>query len=122
MAFTLYYQARRATQITEEEQTAVKEIVREYCEKYNFKSKSEDFVVYETNEEADVIFGGATKLPGGGPRLMFDVANYWLECLDEITDVLAGCQWEVRFDDVDLIMDPEAGWRFPTDEEYGHER
>ena len=50
-------------------------------------------------------------------KLYYAVAEYWLKCLSEITGVLSGCNWDVHFDDVDLILDAD-GWRFPTDVEY----
>lgn len=118
MSFSLYYQAKRDRPLTGDEETAAAEIVRHSCTQYPFKRKVEDFGVYPAGEEAGVIFSGATKLPGNGPKALYDTVNYWLKGLTEITRLLEGASWEVRFDDVDLILDPEEGWRFPTDEEY----
>ena len=118
MSFSLYYQAKRDRPLTGDEEAAVAEIVRHSRARYPFKRKVEDFGVYPAGEGAGVIFSGATKLPGNGPKALYDTANYWLKGLTEITRLLEGASWEVRFDDVDLILDPEEGWRFPTDEEY----
>lgn len=122
MAFALYYEAKRENQITAEEQAVCQEIVDRYCAEYDFKRKKEDFCVYDLDKDTDVIFSGSTKLPGGGPNFMFEVANYWLECLTEITAALGECEWNVTFDDVDLVFDEEEGWRFPTDEEYNQQK
>lgn len=118
MSFSLYYQAKRDRPLTGEEEQAVAEIVRHSCDQYPFKRKVEDFGVYPAEGEEKVIFNGSTKLPGNGPKVLYDTANYWLKGLTQITRLLEGASWEVRFDDVDLILDPEEGWRFPTDEEY----
>lgn len=121
MAFALYYSAKRNNEITEEEKSDIAEIVAEYCAGYPFKRKSENFGVYDETDEG-VIFAGSTKLPGGGYKTMYEIALYWLECLTEITNTLESCEWDVTFDDVDLILDEEEGWRFPTDEEYAQQK
>lgn len=118
MSFSLYYEAKRADKITNQEQAACQEIVEKYCLEYKFEEKVEDFGVYNFEEETDIIFGGATKLPDSDPEFMFEVANYWLQCLTEITNILSDCQWSVSFEEVELILDKDEGWRFPTDEEY----
>lgn len=119
MSFSLYYEARRALEISEQEQTACQTIIEQYRSQYPFNKKVEDFGVYDIDDrEKGIIFCGSTKLPDSEPEIFFDVANYWLKCLTEITDTLANCQWDVAFDDVDLVLDPYEGWRFPTDEEY----
>jgi hypothetical protein len=118
MGFSIYYEAKRLKQITEQEKTACQDIVERYCDKYPFKRKIEDFVVYDLDSETNIIFSGSTKLPNSPLQFMFDVANYWLGCLTEITNVLIDCQWDANFDDVTLVLDEKDGWRFPTDEEY----
>ncbi len=35
---------------------------------------------------------------------------------------LTNSTWTVTFDDVDLILDSNEGWRFPTDEEYNRKK
>lgn len=86
---------------------------------YNKSKKVEDFCIYDDSEyKDDIIFSGAAKLPGNSPEILFNVANYYLECLTEITHILSNAKWSVTFDDVELIFDLNVGWRFPTDEEY----
>ena len=117
MSFSIYYSAERIQAITDAEKKNVESIVNRYNTEYPFKRKTEDFCVYDSIDDENIIFSGATKLPGGGYKTMYAVAEYWLKCLSEITGVLSGCNWDVHFDDVDLILDAD-GWRFPTDEEY----
>lgn len=122
MAFSLYYTAKRKTSITTEEKIAINRIIERYCSKYPFKRKTEDFCVYDLNEEESVIFSGSTKLPNSGYKFLYEVANYWLKCLTEITKLLSTSEWEVLFDDVNMILDEKEGWRFPTDEEYAQQK
>ncbi len=96
-----------------------KEISKKYCFEYPFNRKVEDFGIFEDLECKDsIILSGSTKLPGEELGTLFEVANYWLRCLTEITKILTNATWDASFDDVDLIYDIEEGWRFPTDEEY----
>lgn len=119
MSYALYYEATRKQSLTEQEKTITKKIIEKYCSEYPFKKKVEDFCMYDENEYQDrIIFSGSTKLPGNGPKTLFEVANYWLECLTEITKFLVNAEWNVTFDDVELVLDTYEGWRFPTDEEY----
>ena len=119
MAYAIYYEATRTEPLTEQERTICKDISEKYCAEYPFKRKVEDFGIYEDSKKQDgIIFSGSTKLPGNSPQTLFDVANYWLKCLTEITHLLTNSTWNVTFDDVDLIFDEDEGWRFPTDEEY----
>lgn len=123
MAFALYYTAKREQPLTEQERAMSKEISEKYCAEYPFKRKVEDFGIYEEpKEQVGIIFSGSTKLPGNGPKILYEVANYWLKCLTDITHLLTNAVWEVTFDDVDLIYDIDEGWRFPTDEEYNRRK
>lgn len=119
MSYALYYEATRKQSLTEQEKTIAKKIIEKYCSEYPFKRKAEDFCMYDENEyRGNIIFNGSTKLPGNSPETLFEVANYWLKCLTEITKLLVNAEWNVTFDDVELVLDAEEGWRFPTDEEY----
>lgn len=123
MAFAIYYEAARNEPLTERERTICKEIAEKYCAEYPFKRKIEDFGIYEDAREQDgIIFSGSTKLPGNSPNTLFETANYWLKCLTEITHLLKDAEWDVTFDDVDLIYDLDEGWRLPTDEEYNNRK
>lgn len=119
MAFALYYEATRAQPVTEQEQAIIQQTIEKYNAQYPFQRKMDDFGVYEdVPGQSELIFQGSTKLPGNGPNILFQVANYWLGCLTEITHLLTNAVWRVTFDDVDCIFDAAEGWRFPTDEEY----
>lgn len=118
MSCSLYYTAKRNTSLTDTENKYINNIVEKYNSEYPFSEKSEDFCVYSTTENG-VIFSGATKLPYIDDfELSFEICEYWLECLTEITKVLHDCQWNVSLDDVSLIYSKDTGWRFPTDNEY----
>ena len=122
MSFSLYYTAKREYPLTAQEQVAAQEITERYCAQYPFRRKAADFGIYDRKEQGDIIFSGATKLPGGRLQTLYDAANYWMKCLTELTGLLEGAVWSATFDDVDLIFDPEEDWRFPTDEEYKEQK
>ena len=117
MSLALYYEAKREKPLTALEKAACDEIINRYSTQYPFKKMYHDFGVFIV-EETDIVFSGSTKLPMSNPQFMYDVANYWLKCLTEVTKLLEKCLWTVTFEDVDLILDENEGWRFPTDEEY----
>lgn len=119
MAFTLYYEAKRKQPLTEKEKQVSAEIAERYSVQYPFKQKVEDFVIYDIETKDDVIFIGSTKLIGTDPENLFKIANYWLQCLTEITHFLENATWTVTFEEVELIFETSSGWRFPNDEEYG---
>lgn len=120
MSFSLYYTAIRDNNLTEQESKKCNEIINYYCNNYPFRQKAEDFCTYNVSDnENKIIFDGAAKLPHSF-KLLTQSAEYWLKCLTEITKILIGAEWNVRFDDVSLIFDDVNGWRFPTDEEYNN--
>lgn len=120
MGLSIYYAAKRTLSITEEEKKGVLEIVNRYCNGYPFKERGEDFGLYGFNDTKNTILCGATKLPSmiDDGETWFKIANYWLRCLTEMTYYLKGAQWEVCFEEVELIFEKGQGWRFPNDEEY----
>ncbi len=115
MSFSIYYTAERNTPLTDTEITAVHNIIEKYNSEYPFDEKAEDFCIYDGIQENNIVFQGATKLPDSDMELSFEVAEYWLECLTEITRLLHGCQWTVTLDDVGIVWNDIYGWSFPTD-------
>ena len=117
MSFSLYYEAKRPTPLTSQEQLTCQQIINKFSSQYPFDIKIEDFTLYPY-DKTDIVFNGSTKLPDSDPQLMYEVATYWLNCLTEITNILPSCQWSVTFEEVPLIFDFIQGWRFPADDEY----
>ncbi|MCM1506528.1 MAG: hypothetical protein NC177_05260 [Ruminococcus flavefaciens] len=114
MSCSVYYTAERNTPLTDTEKVSVNNIVEKYNSEYPFDEKAEDFCVYDSVPENNVIFEGATKLPDSDIELSFDVAMYWLECLTEITRLLHGCQWTVTLEDDEMEWDDTYGWGLPV--------
>ena len=114
MSCSIYYTAERHTPLTDTESIFVNNIIEKYNSEYPFDEKAEDFCVYDSVPENNVIFEGATKLPDSDIELSFQIAEYWLECLTEITRLLHGCQWTVTLDDVGIVWNEIYGWSFPT--------
>ena len=124
MSVSLYYQAKREQPLTLQETSICQEIVKQYDTQYPFGELYEGFCVYDLDSfrdesEKDVIFSGATKLPTVDEddiQILFDITDYWVKCLDEITKALPGAAWEVNLDDMEMIWDEEEGWRFPKND------
>ena len=115
MAMSIYYTAKRTYKMTEEEKADISAVADRYIREFPFDFKHEDFCLYnEPFDEEDTVLAGATAIPR---KKYYEVILYWLKCLTDITRILHGCEWDVRFEDVDLIWEEENGWRLPTDEE-----
>lgn len=62
-----------------------------------------DLEKFRDESEKDVILEGSTKLPSDvDGELFFDIVDWWLKCLEEMVDMLAGAQWNVHLDDMEL--------------------
>lgn len=109
MSVSLYYTARRPQPITPQEQSACEEITARYDAEYPFGELYEGFCIYDpAGNEEDIILDGATKLPSDvDPELCFEIADWWLDCVNEIVSVLTGAQWHVNLDDMDLEWSEE---------------
>ena len=120
MAMSIYYTAKRTYQMNDEEKANVRSVADKYCKEFPFDFRHEDFCLYdEPFDEENTILAGATAIP---QKKYYDVILYWLKCLTDITRILHECEWDVRFEDVDLIWEEDDGWRLPTDEEMKQRR
>ncbi len=117
MSMSIYYTAKRNCPLNDNEKRAVQEIVDKYCLEFPLKDKHENFCLYgEPFDEQDTVLDGATTIPMN-MDIFYDVIQYWLKCLSELTVFLSDCEWNVHLDDVNLIWESPNGWRVPTDEE-----
>ena len=57
--FSIYYSAERIQAITDAEKKNVESIVNRYNTEYPFKRKTEDFCVYDSIDDENIIFSGA---------------------------------------------------------------
>ena len=122
MSISIYYTAKRNCPLNDEEKKGVRTIVDKYCSEFPFKNKHEDFCLYsEPFDEQDTVLDGATTIPMN-MDIFYDVIQYWLKCLSELTVFLSDCEWNVHLDDVNLIWESPNGWRVPTDEEMRNNR
>ncbi|MCI9320069.1 MAG: hypothetical protein HFH05_08330 [Lachnospiraceae bacterium] len=125
MSVSLYYEAKRSQPITRQELDACMEIAKRYDRQYPYGELYEGFCIYdpeECSEQSDsyIIFSGATKLPpmndDNDINSVFRVANWWLKCLGEITDLLSGAQWHVHIDGGEIEWSKEERQLFPIEE------
>lgn len=105
MSVSLYYTAKREHSISEQEKDAYQKVVDRYIAEYPLGDIYEGFCVYDLEEDAEayVIFDGSTKLPlNEGEEHCIQVLDYWVDCLQEIIDLLPGAQWNIHVDDADI--------------------
>lgn len=113
MSVSLYYTAKRKQPITLQEQNKCNEIADRYDQQYPFGELYEGFCIYDLEKdrigyEDDVILEGATKLPPDVDwELYMEIMDWWLECLEEMVDVLTGAEWDVNLDDMDFEWSEE---------------
>lgn len=108
MSVSLYYTARRSQPITPQEQYTCHKIAKRYDAEYPFGELYEGFCIYDAEEaEEDIILEGATKIPPDDEMSAVEIIDWWLECLQEITGVLSGAQWDVNIDDMELEWSEE---------------
>lgn len=114
MSVSLYYIAKRLQPITPHEQIACEKIAERYDTQYPFGELYEGFCIYNlekfpltSEDEKNVIFAGATKLPPdiSDNELLGNIIDWWLKCLHEITEILPNAQWNVHIDDVSIEWD-----------------
>lgn len=118
MGLTLYFGAKRAVPMTEQENEKVSEIINRFYKQYPLEELP-DFGMFDCRLDKDAIYDTGIDLPfDTEPELFYDMALYWLKCFTEITNYLSDAECKVVFEDVELIFDEETGWRFPDDEEY----
>jgi hypothetical protein len=117
MSTSIYYIARRGQPLTEEEQQAIDNLIKEYSvekeiSEYLESGKGfnwESFCVYdpENPTESDIIFEGSTKLPDNSKEAMWEGVQHWSLLLSAIRCALPDAKWHVHVDDHDLTWDEQ---------------
>ena len=112
MSISIYYRARRATRLTNDEIATISRLEDKYAvethiEAYNQTGEGynwESFCIYDPNDptEPDVVFEDATKRPDNSEDAVWDGLQHWCKALTEIRQVLADAAWEVHVDDHEI--------------------
>jgi hypothetical protein len=117
VSISLYYTARRDHPLSSDESGAIERLrhsysIRDQVERRAQTGKGhngENFGVYDRANpgEPDIIFEGATKLPGS-QKACWELLQHWCELLSEVRRAVPGAQWHVHVDDHDIRWDEEA--------------
>ncbi|WP_328950238.1 hypothetical protein OG778_22065 [Streptomyces sp. NBC_00184] len=112
MSVSLYYNAQRATPLTEAESAAVERVVAAHMASFPYEEE-ESLYLYETPaSEPREIVGGSTKMPFDPGRLLPVIAHV-LASVTELRRALPGAEWRVHMDDLDVPWDEAEGYVLP---------
>ncbi|RKE23036.1 hypothetical protein [Streptomyces sp. TLI_171] len=104
MSVSVYYSARRATALTAAESAEVERVVAA------FPFPEEEGLCLYGGDGA--VLAGSTKLPFD-PELVLPVLAAVLDGVTALRRAVAGAQWHVHLDDLDVPWDEEEGYALP---------
>lgn len=106
MSVSLYYTARRARPLDDDERAAIDAAVR----RLDTDEFGESFTLYDDPGSGDdpgetpTVLAGATKLPSD-LELAWQAVQHWVELTGALRLVLADADWHVNLDDLTLPWD-----------------
>lgn len=112
MSVSLYYNARRATPLTEAESTSVERVVAAHLASFPYDDEESLYLYDRAASEPEEIVAGSTKMPFDPGHLMPVVAHV-LDSVTELRRVLPDAVWRVHMDDLDVEWDEEEGYALP---------
>ena len=102
MGVAIYYTARRAAPLSDEELAEVESVIDLY-------NRTAPFIEYEmlgvySVAGASEILSGSTKLPLAevSPPDLQELVDHWLGGISELRRVVSGAQWDVRLDNLPI--------------------
>ena len=112
MSISIYYTVSRNHPLTEDEVSKVNSIMDSYSvdnkiEEYlktGIGLNWESFCIYE-NDDENVLFDGATKLPNNSEDATWIGIQHWCEMLSKIRKILNNSSWDVRVEDHEIHWD-----------------
>ena len=110
MGISIYYAAKRQHHLSNEEKSAIEQIVSDsdvMAELDNYLQTGlgynwETFTIYEPDFTSDTIFDGATKLPDNSEDAILTGLEHWLNTLSLIRHIIPDAAWHVHLDDTDI--------------------
>ncbi|MFI1854910.1 hypothetical protein [Streptomyces sp. NPDC020480] len=109
MGVSLYYQACRATPLTEAEGAEVARIAAIRRATFPYEDE-ESLYLYENDGcEPGEILAGSTKMPLGPDRLM-PVLAHVLDSVTELRRALPDAEWRLQMDDVEIPWGEDEGY------------
>ncbi|OWA15292.1 hypothetical protein [Streptomyces sp. CS057] len=112
MSVSLYYNAHRATPLTGAELASVAQVVAAHTAAFPYADE-ESLCLYDGDiVEAGEVLAGSTKMPHHPGRLMPVIAHV-LDSVTELRRAVAGAEWRVHMDDLDVPWDEAEGYVLP---------
>ncbi|WP_406093123.1 hypothetical protein [Streptomyces sp. NBC_01013] len=112
MSVSLYYNAHRATPLTEAESEAVERVVAAHMASFPYDDEESLYVYDGRSSESREIVAGSTKMPFDPGRLMPVIAHV-LDSVTELRRALPDAEWRVHMDDLDIPWDEAEGYALP---------
>ncbi|MFC9247653.1 hypothetical protein ACFT7S_27700 [Streptomyces sp. NPDC057136] len=113
MSVSLYYSARREQPLTEAETASVERIVAAHMASFPYSGEEESLYLYPPDRgDAGEILAGSTKMPLDPGRLLPLIACV-LDSVTELRRAVAGAEWRVHSDDLDVPWDETEGYALP---------
>lgn len=112
MSVSVYYSARRAQPLTGPEATAVERVVAARTASFPYDDE-ENLCLYDADgDQDDEILAGSTKLPSDPDRWLPAISHV-LDSVTQLRRAVAGADWHVHLDDVDIPWAETEGYALP---------
>lgn len=124
MSISIYYEARRASRLSADEQASISDVESKFSIDKHLEENDrtgagynwESFCIYDPSRPTDagVIFEGATKLPDNSENAVWDGLRHWCAALTEIRRIIPDAEWRVHVDDHDIHWDADLNEYDPS--------
>jgi hypothetical protein len=122
MSISIYYEAKRTTELSSAEKQKVQEILDKNSmdkaiEKFMETGEGlnwESFGFYEEPYEPGVILSGSTKLPDNTEEAAWTGTQHWCSALTEIRRAVQNATWDVQIEDHKMYWDADKQLYDPT--------
>lgn len=112
MSVSLYYNAHRATALTEAESASVDRVVAARTASFPYDDEEGLYLYEGPASEPREIVAGSTKMPFDPGRLMPVIAHV-LDSVTELRRALPDAEWRVHMDDLDVAWEEAEGYALP---------
>ncbi|MFI6947318.1 hypothetical protein [Streptomyces sp. NPDC050422] len=112
MSVSLYYNAHRATPLTEAESASVERVVAARTASFPYDDEEGLYLYEESASEPREIVAGSTKMPFDPGHLMPVIAHV-LDSVTELRRAVPDAEWRVHMDDLDVPWEEAEGYALP---------
>ncbi|MFF6872610.1 hypothetical protein [Streptomyces sp. NPDC012450] len=112
MSVSLYYNAHRATPLTEAESASVARVAAAHLTSFPYDDEESLYLYDGSTGGPGEILAGSTKMPMDPGRLLPVIAHV-LDSVTELRRALPDAEWHVHLDDGDVPWDEAEGYALP---------